>query len=382
MRYLNNGDSFQVKGSGRTPYTIRMIAGVIDCSCPAWRNMGGGIDSRACKHIRANVDPACWPQAARDRAGIAATGNAAPAWPPVWKPTAPPVPVYHGTPVLPIRGAAATPAPVAKPVEVGVMLAHSWEGQDPSGWWMSEKLDGVRAYWTGEKLLTRLGNEIHAPDWFLGRLPKTALDGELFAGRGKFQETVSIVRKLMPDDAEWRGIAFWMFDAPDLPGGFEQRQTALAKLMGIVPSRPGTQGGFTGLNYRLLKQERCHGREHLDAYMDDVIGNGGEGVMLRAPNSAYERTRTWSLLKCKRMHDAEARVIGYEPGRGKHKGRVGALVCRTATGTVEFKIGTGLSDREREAPPAVGSLVTYSYQELTRDGVPRFPAFKGVRDYE
>lgn len=371
MRTMNEGDSFQVKGSGRTPYTIRMIGGVIDCSCPAWRNMGGNIDSRVCKHIKANVRPSSWPPAALAREGMS-VGH--------------PAPVYHGTPVLPIRGTAVqTPpvAPVSQPQEVSVMLAHSWAGEDPSGWWMSEKLDGVRAYWTGAKLMTRLGNEIHAPAWFLANLPKdTALDGELFAGRGKFQETVSTVRKLMPNDREWRGIAFWIFDAPDLPGGFEQRQEALVKLMGLAPARPRAHGNFSGLGYRILKQERCHGREHLDLYMEDVIGEGGEGVMLRASGSRYERTRSHALLKCKRMHDAEARVIGYEPGKGKHKGRVGALVCRTATGTVEFKIGTGLSDREREAPPAVGSLVTYSFQELTRDGVPRFPAFKGVRDYE
>ena len=364
MRYMNDGDTLFVQGSSKAFYAVRKIAGVIDCSCPAWRNMGGNIDSRVCKHIRAKVDPACWPAAALAREGlapVATTGASVPAPVPAPKPV----------------------APVAKPQEMGVMLAHPWDGQDPSGWWMSEKLDGVRAYWTGAKLLTRLGNEIHAPAWFLANLPKDVeLDGELFAGRGKFQETVSTVRKLVPDDREWRGIAFWIFDAPDLSGGFEQRQEALTKLLGLAPARPRAHGNFSGLGYRLLKQERCHGREHLDAYMDDVIGEGGEGVMLRSSGSKYEWTRSHALLKVKRMHDAEARVVGYEPGKGKHKGRVGALVCKTATGTVEFKIGTGLSDREREAPPAVGSLVTYSYQELTRDGVPRFPAFKGVRDYE
>lgn len=101
---------------------------------------------------------------------------------------------------------------------------------------------------------------------------------------------------------------------------------------------------------------------------------GGEGVMLRAPNAAYERKRSDTLLKVKTFHDAEATVIAHMSGRGKHKGRLGALVCVADNGAT-FSIGTGFSDAEREAPPVIGSRVTYKYQELTDGGVPRFPIY-------
>jgi DNA ligase-1 len=85
------------------------------------------------------------------------------------------------------------------------------------------------------------------------------------------------------------------------------------------------------------------------------------------------------LLKVKSFLDAEARVIEHLPGEGRHKGRLGALVVETAGGT-RFSVGTGFSDAEREAPPALGSVITFRYQELSTGGVPRFPSYIGVRD--
>lgn len=83
------------------------------------------------------------------------------------------------------------------------MLASKWEGEDPTGWWMSEKLDGVRAWWTGSALLSRLGNTINAPAWFTAGLPKVPLDGELWCGRGQFTEAVSIVKNAVRQD-DWK----------------------------------------------------------------------------------------------------------------------------------------------------------------------------------
>ena len=87
---------------------------------------------------------------------------------------------------------------------------------DPKGWWMSEKLDGLRAYWDGKHFFSRLGNSFHAPEWFIKDLPYgMELDGELFGGRGKFQSTVSIV-KGGPSD-RWKDIKFHV-SHPNLPG--------------------------------------------------------------------------------------------------------------------------------------------------------------------
>jgi DNA ligase-1 len=105
---------------------------------------------------------------------------------------------------------------------------------------------------------------------------------------------------------------------------------------------------------------------------------GGEGLMLRKPGSRYEVGRSFSLLKVKTFHDAEARVIEHLPGEGKHKGRLGALSAELGDGT-KFSVGTGFSDAQRENPPPVGSIITFRYQELSDRGVPRFPSFVRLR---
>lgn len=249
-----------------------------------------------------------------------------------------------------------------------VLLAKPWEGQDPTGWWMSEKLDGVRAIWKDGAFYSRNGNAFHAPEWFRAQMPAFSLDGELFVGRGRFDETVSIVRSHSGE--RWDQLVYHVFDLyPTTPAA------AAAPFEDRLAHLPTTQ------YVRPLVQMRCESVAHLTACVDHIVANGGEGVMLRAPRSAYEAKRSGTLLKVKRFHDAEATVTGHVDGKGKHNGRLGALDCLTDAG-VAFQVGTGFSDAQREAPPAVGSRVTVRFQELTKAGVPRFPVFVAVRDYE
>lgn len=93
--------------------------------------------------------------------------------------------------------------------------------------------------------------------------------------------------------------------------------------------------------------------------------------MLRQPKSLYIGSRSTTLLKVKSFHDSEAKVLKYEPGKGKHKGKVGALWCEMGNGK-HFSVGSGLSDHDRVHPPAIGAIITYRYQELTDAGIPRF----------
>lgn len=245
------------------------------------------------------------------------------------------------------------------------MLAKNWEpSANPTGWWMSEKLDGVRAIWDGSNFLTRSGKVLHAPDWFKQGMPALPLDGELFTGRGRFNETVSIVRSMT---ANWTPVKFLVFDV-QIEGPFEHRYKVLTDTQ--LP-----------MHVRIVQQVCCSNPAHLESFERYVISQAGEGVMLRAAGSSYQSRRSPDLRKLKRFHDCEATVTGHEPGVGKHEGRLGALVCRLADGT-EFRCGTGFTDRQRETPPAVGSVVTVRYFELTPAGVPRFPAFLTVRDYE
>lgn len=261
----------------------------------------------------------------------------------------------------------------------GLLLAHEWDGEmDPTGWWMSEKLDGVRAYWDGKHLISRLGNRFYAPKWFTQGWPTTPMDGELWMGRGMFNLTVSCVKKQTPVDAEWKKIRYLVFDLPSLGKGFESRLdemrviTKLPYMMDYVP------------------QFECEGIKHLQTELNMVINQKGEGLMLRQPESLYVPKRSKTLLKVKRWQTADGIVVGHEPGKGKHKGRLGALVvtvgmplrrCGNSKGPepLTVNVGTGFSDHEREHPPKIGSVVTYKFQELTPAGIPRFPAYVGVR---
>lgn len=260
-----------------------------------------------------------------------------------------------------------------------VLLAKPYDGRDPTGWWMSEKLDGVRAVWRDGELRSRNGNVFYPPFWWRDTMPPwIALDGELFMGRGRFQDTVSIVRQHAAGEA-WRDVKFVAFDLPDNPWVFELRQEAL-RSVDVKAASPYLAS---------LLQHQCTGAADLKAYADYVHALGGEGVMLREPGSLYERKRSSTLLKVKRFHDLEAVVTGHVPGKGKHAGRMGALSCvffategAAKEEGIRFEVGTGFTDAQRAAPPPVGSIITVRYQELTRDGVPRFPVYVGPRDYE
>ena len=242
------------------------------------------------------------------------------------------------------------------------MLARSYSCYNPEGWWMSEKLDGVRAVWTGCEFISRNGKTFPAPQELIDSMPSgVILDGELFGGRGKFQATVGKVRR-----GDWSGITYEVFDViNDKP--FEARQATLSGL--DLPAW-----------CNVVEQAQCLSDEHLMDYEVELIKQGAEGVMIRKPGSLYQHKRSDDLQKIKRGHTAEAVVTGYHDGEGRNAGRVGALVAEFC-GQV-FKIGSGLSDEERDNPPAIGSLVTFSFFEFTDGGKPRFPIFVGVRDYE
>lgn len=228
---------------------------------------------------------------------------------------------------------------------------------------MSEKLDGVRAYWDGKKLLTRGGHTIHAPAWFTKDYPPFAIDGELWTKREDFENIVSIVRDKKPS-AQWKQIKHYIFEVPNASGGLLQR---------LAKAKP-----YEGESITILPQIAIKNRAHLEHFLKEIETKGGEGVVVRDPNAPYIASRTSKALKVKTFHDAECRVVGYTQGKGKYQGLVGAIVCRLENG-LEFKIGSGLSDALRQSPPALGRLITFKYQNLTKYGKPRFPVFLRVR---
>jgi len=247
-----------------------------------------------------------------------------------------------------------------------VLLAQTWdEEQDVTGWHVSEKYDGVRAYWDGKNFRSRLGNIFHAPDWFIKGFPEFALDGELWMGRGRFQETSGIARRKNGGD-EWKKLSYVVFDIPGLTKKVETRFKAIAAVIAAIP-------------YAVeVPQYLCPGVLELKKALKKIEAQGGEGLMLREPGSHYEEGRSSTLLKVVSFISSEGEVIGYTKGKGRHKGRIGALEVRWPNGK-EFRVGTGLSDAQRKSPPTIGAVVSFKYKELTNSGAPRHSSFLGER---
>ena len=262
------------------------------------------------------------------------------------------------------------------PVEVA--LAKTWnETTNITGFYMSEKLDGMRIIWDGKgNLYSRNGNLILAPLFFVRALPAgTVLDGELFLERGEFQQCMSIAKQ--SNERDWRRLTFVVFDAPLIKGNFETRLQAARNAL--------TRAQVDTSIAKVHEQVICRGKSHVYEELDRITALDGEGVMLRNPAAQYKGGRVSDLLKVKKFHDAEARVVGQEEGKGRNEGRLGALVCVMMNdNTKQFKVGTGFTDSEREweNAPRIGSNITYRYFELTKAGLPRFPTFQRVRPSE
>lgn len=160
-----------------------------------------------------------------------------------------------------------------------LLISAVWIGSNPSGCWVSEKFDGVRGYWDGERLFSRTGNEFTPPAWWAAKLPQgVALDGELWLGRGRYGEVMGQMKRNVPQDEVWRQMRFAVFDAPHAPGAMEDRQAYVARvLLGLI-----------GCPAFHVEQRRCRGHAHLRTMLREVYALGGEGVMLRAAGSAYE----------------------------------------------------------------------------------------------
>ncbi|RYY79191.1 MAG: DNA ligase [Comamonadaceae bacterium] len=237
-----------------------------------------------------------------------------------------------------------------------------------AGWWISEKYDGMRARWDGQQLWSRGGERIAAPPWFTAGWPAQPLDGELWAGRGRFEFTVSTVRRQQPEDKDWREVRFMVFDLPAHAGTFDERLKALQRLLPL-PAAPWLV---------LVPQQPATTHDALMALRDKTMKLGGEGLMLHRGASLYRAERNGDLLKVKPYQDAEAVVIGHTPGQGRNAGRLGALQVRAADGRT-FRLGSGLTDAQRRDPPPIGATVTYRYDGLNASGLPRFARFMRQR---
>ena len=250
------------------------------------------------------------------------------------------------------------------------------ENVDVRDYWVSEKYDGVRGYWDGKQrqMYSRNGTVIALPNDFAAQLPDISLDGELWIGRGQFERVVSVVRDEQPDDTAWKQVKYMVFELPDSQnqyGDFTQRMGRIERI---------TQN-INAPNIQAVKQWRVRDRAELLRQLDTITQAGGEGLMLHLASAPYQTGRSDALYKLKLRQDAEATVIDYVAGTGKYVGKVGSLRVRTDDGR-EFNVGSGLTDVTRVNPPKIGTVITYQFNGLTKNGLPRFPRILRVREDE
>ena len=255
-----------------------------------------------------------------------------------------------------------------------LMLANVYASQihkpNLKHYWVSEKYDGVRAYWNGEQFISRQGNSYPAPTWYIKDLPDYPLDGELWLGRGQFDKLSGIVRTQTPNDDHWQSVRFMVFDLPKHEGRFNQRLQALNSLQKSKELPAWVE---------VVKQWKVKSEAVLLQQLDTFVDQGAEGLILHDGRSFYAAKRNDDLIKLKPSLDSEGIVLSYVEGKGKYQGQMGAMWVKGvvldeqgSTATKTFKIGSGFSDFDRANPPSIGSEITFKYSGLTSTGLPRF----------
>ncbi|EHP7722665.1 DNA ligase [Campylobacter coli] len=244
-----------------------------------------------------------------------------------------------------------------------------------NGYLMSEKLDGVRGIWEVGKFKTRQDNPIYTPSYFTYNFPSFKLDGELWIARAKFDEVSALIRGDNLDSSLWKSVTYNVFDVPNACEEFKLTSCTLSNRLKVLEQylqqNPNPY-------IKIIKQIPIKDQEHLKEFYKDIVLNKGEGVVIRKDLAPYEKGRSKNAFKLKPYEDAECKVIGYTEGKGKFQGKIGALLCQMPNDRV-IRIGSGLK-KDRENPPKIGSIVTYKFNGLTKNSLPRFPVFLRIRD--
>ena len=242
-----------------------------------------------------------------------------------------------------------------------LLLNNYTADKNISSWYMSEKLDGVRAYWDGEKLMSRSGKVFSPPNFFIKDFPKHKLDGELWSRREDFSNISSVVNT-KNNKTRWKNLTYNIFEVPDADGDLLERLHVVKETKYI----------------KIIKQIKVKNKEHLKQFLKSIEAKGGEGVVVRDGSLSYYTGRTNKALKVKSYIDDECKVISHSNGNGKYKDKLGSLTCKMKSGKI-IKIGSGFSDAQRKNPPKINAIITFKYYGLTSKGNPRFPIFLRIR---
>jgi len=306
---------------------------------------------------------------------------------------------------------------LAKEYQIG-MTGHKKDTSEfkipPIYWWMSEKFDGYRCLFRYDEngighFYSRASKEFNAPEWFLESMPpynllgNKIIDGELWAGRDNFQ-LMGIVRKKIPIPEEWINIQYQVYDITNGEGTFINRLKDLKHIVNftqkswLVRKKRNTDELFypySKLDPPLVfaEQTKITSEEMMKEYYENIIQNGGEGIMIKHPKSLYENGRSSYMLKYKPAFDREAIIIDYKLGEGKYKGLLGSFICKPlinhdtymSIDNDENHIFTlsGMNDIIRnnfKVSHPEGTIINYECSGFTDKGVPRFGRYIRIRD--
>lgn len=243
----------------------------------------------------------------------------------------------------------------------------TYNSQNINNWLMSEKLDGIRAYWNGKELLTKNGNKIKTPKYFTKNFPPFELDGELWTKRGDFENIQSIVLDGVPS-SKWKTITYNIFESPKSNGNFFDRLKKIEDWFLIHKNK----------NVKIIEQIRCKNKESLNEYLEKILLKKGEGVIIKNPNLSYINARTNNSLKVKKFYDMEGEVTKINYNRNM---KMKSLVL-ILPNNIKFNLGNGFSNKERENPPKIGDIITFKYYGITKNKKPKFASFLRVRKKE
>ena len=210
------------------------------------------------------------------------------------------------------------------------------------------------------------------------------LDGELFSETLTFQEVAGAVRRIknFTDPLVLEQLSYMIFDCfstkeTEIP--FGKRLNTLKTLMKVKNRESDTI-------VQLIVTHEVTSEDGVYMLYDEYMRNGAEGIMIRNNEGHYKLNhRSADLQKYKQFQDSEYKIIDFTEGSNNEKGAV-VWVCETKDekifnvrpkGTIEGrKILFELGDKN------IGKMLTVRYQELTDDGIPRFPVGISIRDYE
>ncbi|WP_223810191.1 MULTISPECIES: DNA ligase [unclassified Campylobacter] len=241
---------------------------------------------------------------------------------------------------------------------------------------MSEKLDGVRGIWDTKSFKSRKNYIIKVPSDFINNYPPFELDGEFFIQRASFDEISSLIRSDDITNKLWERASFNVFDVPNACKEFNLNPCTLENRLNILKEYLEK---YPNSRLKIIPQIKIQNLAHLKTYYEEILKKGGEGLIIRKNELDYEKKRSNLAFKFKPFFDAECEVVGYTKGKGKNIDKVGSLLCKMQDERV-IKIGSGLKDKDRINPPPIGSIITYKFNGLTKNNLPRFPVFLRIRN--